>query len=180
LINTKIERINRIAANNKTLLFFLFKLVLFAFIWFIGYENYLKPAGTIDSLLTKLTANATSLFLSPWFELEVTPYRNLQILVLNSVPQLGIAKNCNGLGVFFLFIAFMISFPGPLTKKLLYTIVGLLVLFNLNILRASALTVIQIYAPQYLDFNHKYTFIVIVYGSMFYLWHIWVTRFANQ
>jgi hypothetical protein len=43
-----------------------------------------------------------------------------------------------------------------------------------------SLALIQYKAPEYLDFNHHYTFTVIVYAFIFLLWMIWVNKFSVQ
>jgi hypothetical protein len=45
--------------------------------------------------------------------------------------------------------------------------------------RAASLALIQFYNPAYLEFNHHYTFVVIVYGIIFGLWIIWVNRLTT-
>ena len=32
--------------------------------------------------------------------------------------------------------------------------------------------------PELLDFNHDYTFTIIVYAFVFMLWYIWIQRFS--
>jgi hypothetical protein len=46
-------------------------------------------------------------------------------------------------------------------------------------LRAAILALIQLKAPEHLDFNHHYTFTVIVYSFIFALWMIWVNNFST-
>ena len=36
-----------------------------------------------------------------------------------------------------------------------------------------ALTVYYFPDPEILDFNHTYTFTILVYGYVFYLWYLW-------
>lgn len=38
---------------------------------------------------------------------------------------------------------------------------------------------IALYAPQYLNFNHTYTFTFIAYSVVFGLWILWVNKFSD-
>jgi hypothetical protein len=38
---------------------------------------------------------------------------------------------------------------------------------------------IQIKSPESLEFNHKYTFTLLVYSLIFALWMLWVNRYSN-
>jgi hypothetical protein len=48
----------------------------------------------------------------------------------------------------------------------------------INVLRIAALCIIVTIDYELLNFNHDYTFYVIVYGWVFLLWWIWVKRFS--
>jgi hypothetical protein len=40
------------------------------------------------------------------------------------------------------------------------------------------LVLINNHYPQYLDFNHLYTFTILVYAIIFILWYIWAKKYA--
>jgi len=96
------------------------------------------------------------------------------VLFNNKIPVLRIAYICNGLILYVIFLIFMVSFPGPLKHKAWFIPLGLIIIYLSNLLRVVALVIIQIYAPDYLVFNHKYTFTMVIYGVIFLLWIIWV------
>ena len=48
-----------------------------------------------------------------------------------------------------------------------------------NLLRVVSLVIIQFNRPQSLKFNHDYTWTVLVYGFIFWLWYLWATRFSQ-
>jgi exosortase family protein XrtF len=89
-----------------------------------------------------------------------------------------VGDSCNGLTLFALFAGFVFAFPGPVIKKLWFIPAGLVAIHLLNVLRVTALALIQYYAPQYLEFNHTYTFTIIVYGFVFALWYLWATKLS--
>ena len=63
--------------------------------------------------------------------------------------------------------------------KLIFIPIGILIVHGLNLLRLVALALIVVYHPDSLQFNHKYTFTILVYVCIFFLWMIWVKKFAK-
>lgn len=101
-------------------------------------------------------------------------------IVFAGAGSICIGSGCSGLELFLLFLGFILLMRGRLKDKLWFIPLGFLGISVLNIMRIIALSVIYFHTPQYLDFNHKYTFVIIVYGAIFGLWVIWVNRFANK
>lgn len=167
------------AVEQKPLLLFLLTSLALLLSWFVGYYLLLEPDGRLDFWLTELTAKLTAQLLEPWYTLQLGPRADQQVLFLNQQAVLGIAKNCNGLEVFALFTGFILAFPGKIKNKLWFIPLGIALLFILNLIRTVILTLTQLHWPQALDFNHKYTFVVIVYGAMFLLWRAWVNRWSQ-
>jgi exosortase/archaeosortase family protein len=56
---------------------------------------------------------------------------------------------------------------------------GILIIHLLNIIRVIALTLLAYKAPEYLDFNHTYTFTILVYSVVFILWMIWALKISK-
>lgn len=100
-------------------------------------------------------------------------------LIFVGYGDIFIGKGCSGLELFLLFFGFILLMKGRLKDKLWFVPLGILAILILNIIRIVALSVIYYYKPQYLDFNHKYTFVIIVYGAIFGLWVLWVNKFAG-
>jgi exosortase/archaeosortase family protein len=72
------------------------------------------------------------------------------------------------------FALFVIAFPGSVKKKLWFIPLGIVIIHFANVLRVIGLAAINYVAPQYLEFNHTYTFTILVYGIIFLLWMWWV------
>jgi exosortase family protein XrtF len=87
---------------------------------------------------------------------------------------------CNGLTLFALFTGFVLAFPGPVVRKLWFIPVGIITIHILNVLRVTCLAIIQYYTPQYLEFNHTYTFTILVYSYVFVLWYVWAARLSKS
>lgn len=99
-------------------------------------------------------------------------------VTVNNDSTVYIGDGCSGLELFALFAGFILIMGGPWKQKAWFLPLGLLLILMLNILRIAALAVINHHWPQYLWFNHKYTFVVIVYGVIFILWVWWVRRYS--
>lgn len=102
-------------------------------------------------------------------------YINSHIWIAGSAGVL-VGEACDGLDVFFLYIAFFLAYPGSTRKKIAFILSGTLLIHVLNYLRVVALALIQYYAPQHLDFNHKYTFTYIIYTVIFILWYSFIQQ----
>ena len=98
---------------------------------------------------------------------------------INSHDMLAVGNACNGLELFILFAGFIACFPGNNKNKLWFIPLGIIAIELVNAMRAAVLALNQYYRPQSLQFNHHYTFTMIVYAFIFYLWYLWVNRFAK-
>lgn len=153
--------------------------------WFILYNFWLKPEGTLDQLLTRSLAEVST-YLLRFAGLTVSFTHLLQLTSLQAEGASGnqaildIAHFCNGQVLLALFTGFVLSVPGKVAQKAWFIPAGMAGIFGLNVFRVCCLMVIQVYAPEWLDFNHKYTFTILVYAGIFSLWMIWVKYFLPR
>lgn len=149
--------------------------------WFFLYESWLKPLGIPDQQLTRNTTEMGAAMLGVMgYELSYFHKPHMSYLYLDSNRLLGVAHECNALVLFALFAGFIVCFPGKWVQKVWFSIAGIAAIWMVNILRVASLTLIQIHYPGSLDFNHKYTFTLLVYGFIFGLWMLWVKRISNN
>jgi exosortase family protein XrtF len=151
--------------------------------WYALYEFVLHPMGvldraTIDSLISWASVILTGL----GYELIPEPanVENIRTIGVQGGHLLWIGDPCNGVGLFAVYLIFLIAYPGPWRHKLWFGALGLLTIHLINALRVAALCIIVKYDYELLNFNHDYTFYVIVYGWVFLLWAIWVRKFAPK
>lgn len=85
-----------------------------------------------------------------------------------------IGNPCNGLSLFVLFSVFIIVYPSSFRQKIWVLLGGLVFIHLLNILRITALSLISYYKPEYLMFNHTYTFTGMMYLVIFGIWYYWI------
>lgn len=104
--------------------------------------------------------------------------RDLQVIGLDGGTGVWVGSNCNAITLFSLFAVFVIAYPGHQKSKWWFIPTGIIAIHVLNILRVVALMFINLWAPEYLDFNHTYTFTFLVYAFIFWLWMIWINKYS--
>ncbi|MCH2197541.1 MAG: exosortase/archaeosortase family protein [Flavobacteriales bacterium] len=166
--------------RENPLLRFLVVGALVYLLWYVTYEFVLRPHTHLDEWVVNQIVFGTEFFLE-LLGYELTPYTRFEWMnhvgILGS-PGVTIGEPCDGVILFALFATFIIAFPGPIKHKLWYAPVGILSIHLINVLRVVALAVIVDVDPELLDFNHDYTFTIIVYAFVFMLWYIWIQRFS--
>jgi exosortase family protein XrtF len=149
--------------------------------WYLLFEFLLHPDGrldraAIDSLIT--WAGGILTLLGHDLIPEPVNTENIRTIGVQGGHLLWIGDPCNGVGLFAVYLIFLIAYPGPWEHKLWFAPLGLLTIHLINALRVAALCIIVKYDYELLNFNHDYTFYVVVYGWVFLLWAIWVKRFS--
>jgi exosortase family protein XrtF len=91
-----------------------------------------------------------------------------------------IVEGCNAVSVMILFTSFIIAFSSTLKRTLLYTLSGLVIIYALNVLRVALLCMSFYYYPQYNDIVHDIVFPLFIYGVVFLLWILWITKFSGH
>jgi len=167
--------------KNKTTRFFVLAAVLYL-VWYLLYELIVKPSSLVDEkLISLIIANAG-------FVLKLLGYTvyqsmedsNMQLIGVDGAHPVWIGSPCNALTLFMFFALFVVAFPGNAKKKLWFIPLGIVIIHVANVLRVIGLVLINYYAPQYLDFNHTYTFTILVYGIIFGLWMWWVNTSLRE
>jgi exosortase family protein XrtF len=90
-----------------------------------------------------------------------------------------IVEGCNALSVMILFASFVIAFAKEFKKTLLFILSGLLLIHILNIFRISALSYFLYYHPEHNHLIHGVLFPLVIYGFVFMLWIVWVTKYSG-
>lgn len=169
--------------QNKILSFFLIAAILYTG-WLLVYYLLINRYTTWDF---ELNYNIVYLahkgfdLLGMVSHIELESDHVLLLLDAGTNRPILVGDECNGFKLFSIFSIFIIAFPGNFKKKLWYIPMGLIFIHLANVIRVMALVLINSYYPQYLDFNHLYTFTVFVYGIIFLLWYVWAkNNSANE
>lgn len=168
----------------KGLIFFLLVSISVISLWFLLYQNYIHTQTDFDHYLSENLAEFGNWFLRLFGHDPYIEYSGTNFVITNLIdsPTLGvwIGDRCNGFKMFGVFAAIVAAFPYSHKQKIWFIPLGILVLHTINAIRVAALTYLAVYYPEYLDFNHNITFEVIVYGSVFLLWYIWIKKFVEK
>jgi exosortase family protein XrtF len=146
------------------------------------YEFYLHPKTHFDSgVISALRISTEQVLRATGYSL--TNYDNdalasQQHVGIEGSGGLTVGAPCDGVVLYVLFICFILAFPGPWKHKIWFLPVGALSVFAVNVLRIAALAVIVHINPDWLAFNHDYTFTLLVYSYVFGLWMLWVKKFS--
>jgi exosortase family protein XrtF len=173
------------AGMNKTLLRHPLArfLLLFIFLytaWYLLYELYLNPKGGMDRFVINSSVWASEHVLKLIGYVTFTTHsETIRTVGIDGTTGLWIGDPCDGLTLFALFTAFILSFPGPWKHKVWFIPCGVLAIFMINVLRIAGLCMVVKYKPALLDLNHDYVFKILVYAFIFGLWMLWVNRFSS-
>jgi exosortase family protein XrtF len=157
-----------------------FLITLFSFYlgWYLIYNLWLHPREKLDLFVIDLTIQASKWLLEL---LGHTVYTGADRLIgVDGTGGLWIGDNCNGIALFALFAGFIIAYPGNWKKKTIFVICGILIIEILNIFRIVFLAIIDTYSRTWTEFNHTYTFTIIIYACIFLLWMLWTNKISGN
>ncbi len=150
--------------------------------WFLLYELVIKPYTKIDEKLINLIINH-AVFVLRLLGYKTYQYQqdqDMQLMGIDGARPIWIGSPCNAITLFAFFTFFVLAFPGNLKNKLWFIPIGIIIIHITNLLRVMSLALINYYRPEYLDFNHTYTFTIFVYAIIFSLWMWWVNYSLKQ
>ena len=151
------------------------------FVLYLLYQFVVKKYTWYDQkFIGKIIAGADWLLQQMGYAtFKVLQDRDMQVIGIDGSNGVWIGSNCNAITLFTLFSVFIIAYPGQQKAKWWFIPAGIVAIHLLNILRVVGLAFLSLKAPEYLDFNHTYTFTFIIYGFIFYLWMLWINRFSH-
>ena len=167
--------------KNNNYQFFIIKASLLYGACYFLYEFIIKRNTRGDQLFIREIINLCRWILDAlsFKTFASKDVNDMQVFGIDGSNGVWIGGPCNGITLLFLFAIFIIAYPGNIKNKLWYLPLGMLIVYSINILRIIALALIAFYYPQYLDFNHTYTFTFIAYSAVFALWMLWVNKFSE-
>ena len=90
-----------------------------------------------------------------------------------------IVEGCNSISVIILFLSFIIAFSGELKETFIFSLVGSVIIYMVNLLRIVIISVGLYHYPWHAEIFHQVIFPSIIYGMVFLLWMLWVNRFSK-
>ena len=164
---------------------FLGKALLFFVAWKIIYGVFLYDSKIIDHPLTIHVGEASVQLLNSmsslsgytsireskrsFYDGEATEQEASKIYH-NDKEIVYIVDRCNGLELMVLYIGFIVCMPSKFWRKVLYVILGVILLDITNILRCVGLIYLQEYFLAYFEFVHHYLLKASMYTITFLIW----------
>jgi exosortase family protein XrtF len=157
-----------------------FLLAIFGFYiaWFLFYTFLLKPSGKVDLFIIDVTIRMSTAILETFGYRVFTGEERL--IGIDGTGGLWIGDNCDGLFLFAVFTGFIVAYPGSWKHKLWYIPVGIVILQLLNVCRVVGLAILDTKSRAWTEFNHTYTFNLLIYGCIFLMWMHWVNRYSSN
>lgn len=159
---------------------FILKVVGIYIVWYMVYELWLLPNGTIDQPLSENIASISAGILSFFGE---SVFLSGRIVGIEGVAGVEIVDGCNGIAAIGLFLGFIFAYPGKWLPRIYFSIFGIGVIYIVNVVRIVTLCYVQQYMPGSFDFMHDYSTTAIFYIVIFILWMIWANygdSFSND
>jgi exosortase family protein XrtF len=145
--------------------------------WFALYEWWVHPLKWVDRAVVDNTISISQVVLNRiGYAAEIDGNRMIRI---PGTPGLFIGDNCNGISLFALFSIFIIAFPGKVPAKFFFIPAGILLIHLLNVVRVVFLAIIETYSYSWTEFNHSYTFTILIYACIFFMWLFWINKFSG-
>jgi exosortase/archaeosortase family protein len=153
-------------------------------VWLVLFEMLIKPWGMLDKIITENISYFICLGLDilghhAHFNIAHHIGETFIYIKPDTHPLIRVGASCNGLELLVLFTIFIICYPGKLTHKLWFIPIGLFLIHLSNIIRNLILTLMVLNQSSWFDLFHRYVFIFLIYGFIFYLWMKWA-NFQRQ
>ncbi|QTE21716.1 exosortase family protein XrtF [Polaribacter cellanae] len=173
--------------KHKNVVFFLIKFFATYFILFAIYATYLQNSqqkevpfrtATITTTVAEQTVDVLEFF---GFYADYKQHKEeLSVkLLIDNIYTARVIEGCNSISIIILFIAFIVAFAGSIKATIIFSILGSLFIYVINIFRIAFLTVMIFKYPNKQEFLHNLVFPAIIYGTVFLLWVLWVNKFSN-
>jgi exosortase family protein XrtF len=157
---------------------FLFLIFSLFILWYCVYNLWLHPDERLDLFVIDLTISMSKWILET---MGYTVYTGADRLIgIDGASGLWIGDNCNGVVLFSLFAWFVIAYKGKIKYKLLFIPAGIIGIHLMNVLRIVILAMLDTHSRAWTEFNHSYTFNILMFGFIFWLWMTWVKRFSEK
>jgi exosortase/archaeosortase family protein len=190
--NSMVGSINK-SETIREVLVFVFKLLLVYFLWrsfslLIGPEAqpinertipWLSAAfeGFNDVLKTSLAEG--SAWLISLFGYQPVLIGNNMVKIQGS-SGVEIGNYCLALELMVLYITLVATYPAPLKLKVGVILGGLITIHLVNMLRVAVLNLMTVHLPQYVDFNHHFTFRILVFLFILVIYNRYIKKASDM
>ena len=181
----KIFALKNIISQNKPFFKFLIKFLLFYVVFAFIYKAFLfqydVEKNEID-FFTEQVANQTFKVMQIFSNDVRTADNPLEPSVNFYYKEKLISRiieGCNAVSVMILFASFVFAFSSNWRRTFLFIVSGVVIIHVLNVVRITLLTFAFYYYPNQKKLLHDIVFPLFIYGVVFILWILWVTKFSG-
>jgi exosortase family protein XrtF len=163
--------------ENRRAVLFLVKFIGFYIILNTIYGLLIEFYNPRIDPITYSVSRQTELILSAFYEniqLAISEYKPTVALKLNGVIVINVFEGCNSINVMIVFIVFVISYSTIKKGVIKFILLGISIIYIMNLLRVTLLFWVAHSYPNSLYFFHKYLFTGIIYIVVFGLWYKWI------
>ncbi len=151
-------------------------------IFYTGYLEFFQSQKYYPDFITHLVAvQSEKIIESLGYTSKILPHQEelSMKLFINNVFLARVVEGCNAISIMILFTSFVLSFFAKIKTTLLFILAGGAIIYGMNILRIAILAIGIYEYPQHSQFLHSIVFPLIIYGTVFILWIIWVKIFSK-
>ena len=152
----------------------------------IGYNVFLNMSDGskfYPDYLTNLVAQQTNALLnSVGYEASVIPHPDepSMKIIINGKYVARVIEGCNAISIIIMFLSFIVAFAGKLKTTILYGLAGSIIIYAFNLFRIVVLSIGLYQYPWRKEILHNVIFPMLIYGTVFLLWMVWVNRFSKN
>lgn len=150
---------------------FIFKALAVFIAWYVLYELWLLPDGSLDEWVA-LNIVSVSRGIIDVFGYDTWSVN--RIIGIGENGGIELVDGCTGISAIGLFLGFILAYPGNWKNRISFSLLGIGVIYIVNILRIVTLVITQEEWSEFFDFTHDYSTTTIFYVVIFLLWMTWV------
>lgn len=109
---------------------------------------------------------------------ELVQYK--RIITIEGTSGVYIADLCLGVAPMVIYSGFIFSYGNNRKDKLWFIPMGVAVIFIINVLRVTALALIQYHYNSLFKFAHEYLYVTVTYGFIFLMVIWWMNKWADK
>ena len=149
----------------------------------LGYQlylNYYAESHVVDPFTASIASQCAFIQNKIGFETQLVPSQKWEgiFYYVRKTWASVMVEGCNAVSVMILFASFIFAFYQGFKKTFLFTLVGLVILYILNVFRIVLINVIRVDHESWSKPAHDYLFPAIIYGGVVVLWLIWIKKFV--
>ncbi len=181
----KIHILKNSFGQHKIFFSFLAKFLLFYIAFSSLYSFYLsqfdEKKNELDGFTKLVASHSVQVmgFFTEDIHMQSHQFQPAEQIIYNGKVVARVVEGCNALSVMILFAAFVFAFSTQWKKTALYIFIGLVLLHVLNCFRIAFLCFALYHYKKYGTLLHGTIFPLIIYGAVFLLWVLWVTKFSG-